>query len=168
MLRHSDTRLGKVTKERYRRFLEDVVPGIKLASEEEERAYSEQADDGYESATDWLIAQTRDRQRFDLLFWENMNYGFRRNIWALKPCAFAVDGIVAIVVAALVFNFWIGDTAGTIQAISLEIWVCISVVTLHTLAFAFWVTKDWIRVAAEAYAQNLLAACDILREDIKR
>lgn len=40
------------------------------------------------------------RQGFDLIFKENVNYGFRRNLWGMKP----VEIVVAIVsvVAAMV------------------------------------------------------------------
>ena len=70
MLRHSDTRLNAPTKNRYRAFLQRAVPGLALASPEEERADPEAADDGYESANAWLLAQTGDRERFPLLFAE--------------------------------------------------------------------------------------------------
>ena len=85
MLRHSDTRLNAPTKNRYRAFLQVAVPTLALASPEEERTNPEAADDGYENANSWLLAQTMDRERFRLQFAENINYGFRRNVWALRP-----------------------------------------------------------------------------------
>jgi len=33
--------------------------------------------------------ETRDRSRFPLLYKENVNYGFRRNLWGLKPFGLA-------------------------------------------------------------------------------
>ena len=71
MLRHRDTRIRQITKDRYRSFLERSVPMLKLASPEEESADADRAEDGYESATSWLLAQTRDRGRFGLLLAEN-------------------------------------------------------------------------------------------------
>ena len=87
MLRHGDRRLSSSDKGRYRAFLERSVPGLKLASPRQEQRSREQADDGYQGATTWLLAQTRDRSKFELLFRENMNYGFRRNLWALRGWA---------------------------------------------------------------------------------
>ena len=93
MLRHRDSRLDPSTKERYRAFLGRTVPGLTLVSPDEERRSPEEADHGYESANSWLLAQTRDRERFGLLFRENINYGFRRNVWALRPWAFALEAV---------------------------------------------------------------------------
>ena len=64
MLRHSDTRLNAPTKNRYRAFLQRAVPELTLASTEEEQINPEAAEDGYESANSWLLAQTRDLERF--------------------------------------------------------------------------------------------------------
>ena len=170
MLRHSDPRLGEATKERYRNFLTNAVPELKLASLEEERGCPERADDGYQSATDWLLARTRDRERFELLFRENINYGFRRNIWALRPWAFAMEGGAIVVVGMAVFDSWTGELAAggltaAIQATDVQWWASLVLTVLHGLFFALKVRSRWIRLAAEAYAQQLLAACDVLESD---
>ena len=167
MLRHSDRRLGVATKERYRSFLVSAVPGLKLASEEEERRCPEWAEDGYESATAWLLAQTRNRERFELLFRENINYGFRRNIWALRPWAFVIEGVAIILTLVLAFNLWTGEPIITVQSVGLQIWVSIGLTLMHMLFFVFNVRKKWVRLTAEAYAQHLLAACDTLEGERK-
>ncbi len=58
MLRHADGRLEKPTKERYRRFLSEAVPGLPLVPTEDERENPEKALAGYESANRWLLEQT--------------------------------------------------------------------------------------------------------------
>ena len=167
MLRHSDTRLVGATKERYRNFLASVVPGLTLASEDQERRCPEQAEDAYESAIDWLLAQTRDRGRFELLFRENINYGFRRNIWALKSCAFVMAGIAVATIAVLVFNNWTGEPIVVVESVGMQIWASLVLALTHIFFFAFKVRKKWVRVAAEAYARRLLAACDALDSERK-
>ena len=169
MLRHSDTRLAVATKERYRNFLMHTVPGLKLSSEEEEQNCPQKADAGYQSASDWLLTQTRDRGRFGLLFRENISYGFRRNIWALKRWAFVADCITIAIVAVviLVFDLWTGEFIATIQSIGILIWLSIFSTLIHILCFIFIVQKKWVRSAAEAYAQQLLAACDTLEGERK-
>ena len=74
---HGSTRQQR---NRYRAFLQVAVPALALASPEEERTNPDEAEDGYESANSWLLAQTMDRERFRLQFAENINYGFRRNV----------------------------------------------------------------------------------------
>ena len=162
MLRHRDSRLNALTKSRYRTFLQRVVPEVTLASLEAERTCPEEAEVGYESANSWLLAQTRDHERFGLLFRENINYGFRRNIWALRPWAFGLEAIAVVVVGVAALDSWAGNLATTAQSIGVEWWASLVLIVLHALFFAFKIRKGWVRIAAEAYAQQLLAACDVL------
>ena len=163
MLRHRDTRLPKSTKKRYHAFLNRAVPGLKLASLKDEQESPEKADDGYEGATSWLLANTRDRELFDLIFRENINYGFRRNIWALKPWAFVVEGLAIFLVAVIVYNSWTGEIATTIQTIGMQVWMSVALIIVHIFAFSFKIRRKWIQLTAESYAQQLLAACDTLQ-----
>ena len=162
MLRHRDTSLSPKTNERYRRFLASNVPGLELASPEEELSCPTRADDGYESATSWLLARTRDRGKFGLLFQENMNYGFRRNIWALKPWALAIDSVFIAIITILESESWTGNIPTTLAAVTMPTWACLTLTIFHMFIFALIVRPDWVRVQAESYARQLLAACDTL------
>ena len=162
MLRHNDSRLPKLIKDRYRSFLSSAVPGLVLASPEEEAANPEEADAGYDSANRWLLEHTRDHAQFDLLFTENMNYGFRRNLLALKPIALGIDAFALILVIGTAIASWTGEFASTILALSLEWWASVVITIGHTLLFVAYIRADWVRITAETYAQQLLAACDSL------
>ena len=163
MLRHRDGRLPIAAKVRYRDFLQRTVPGLQLASTDDERKFPEQADDGYESATSWLLGQTRDRERFGLLFQENINYGFRRNLWGLKPFALTSGPVAIAMVWALKSDAWIMETAAASTVIDVPGWTCIATALAHIFVLLFMVRKDWVRIAADAYAEQLLACCDILQ-----
>lgn len=161
MLRHRDVRCVKVTKQRYRAFLEERVPGLMLADREEEEQTPTEADVAYESATDWLLSQTRDRDQFRLIFEENVNYGFRRNLLALRPFAIGLDGLVigGFVILGVLELTGLLDAATVMSPMVL--WL-MGLVAVHLFAFVKWVRADWVRVAAEAFARQLLAACDVL------
>ena len=163
MLRHSDTRINPPTKNRYRAFLQRAVPELALASPEEEQTNPEGADDGYESANSWLLAQTRDRERFGLLFAENINYGFRRNVWALKPWALALEAIALVAVALVAFESWTGELSATLRAVGVELLASLVFILIHASFFTLKIRAGWVRLAANAYAQQLLAACDALQ-----
>lgn len=162
MLRHRDSRISKTTKERYRAFLEHRVSDLKLPSQEDENRAPANADDGYESATAWLLAKTRDRERFRLIFEENINYGFRRNTWALKPMALVTDVLLIAAILTWAAIASKGTIYSTLQAIDKPTWAAVLLTVVHALTFAVMVRRDWVRATAEAYAQQLLAACDIL------
>lgn len=163
MLRHRDGRLSASDKERYRTFLLRKVPGLRLASPKREQRCPEQADDGSQGATTWLLDQTRDRSKFELLFRENMNYGFRRNLWALKPWALAFYATSITIVALARMGLLAEITDGTAPT-ETTILACALLAVAHALMFVIGVRSDWVRRAADAYARQLLAACDRLSQ----
>jgi hypothetical protein len=157
MLRYRDQRLGTSLKDRYRRFLAANVPGIAFPSASDEAHDPEAADALYEAANAWLLVQTRDREAFRLVFEENVNYGFRRNLWALRPFGFVLDGTCLLFLGYLSGRAW----NGRFDSLSIETLTAAAVVFAHGLALAS-ASKGWVRAAAEAYAGQLLAACDTL------
>ena len=165
MLRHTDSRLNAPVKRRYRAFLERAVPELQLASPEDEESCRRIADEGYEGASAWLLTQTRDQKRFALLFRENINYGFRRNLWALRPWAFGLEALAIAIVGGVAFDSWTENLSATIQTLSTEWWVSLILTVVHGSCFTLMVRKTWVRLAAEAYALQLLAACDMLESE---
>ena len=162
MLRHSDSRLSKPTRDRYLNFLSSNVPGLALATPQEEATNPGQADAGYNSANRWLLEHTRDHARFELLFTENINYGFRRNLLGLKPIALAIDAVAVILLIGMTISSWTGQFVSTLSTLSPEWWASLVITAGHTLLFAAYVRDEWVRLAAETYAQQLLATCDSL------
>ena len=159
MLRHRDHRLNLYAKTRYRAFIEQTVPNLGLATPEEEREDPCGADEGYEAATLWLLAQTGDQEQFGLLFQENINYGFRRGMLAVKLWALAADA--ATIIAVMFAEFW---AEGSVHFLAVDAWswVAISFTILHMIIFLFLINASWVRSSAETYARRLLAACDLL------
>ena len=49
----------------------------------------------YDSAARWLRKATRDRRQFNLVFTENVSYGFRRNLFGVRW----IGGLVALLCA---------------------------------------------------------------------
>jgi len=162
MLRHRDIRIQPTTKARYRAFLERSIPDVRLPSPEEESADADRAEDGYASATSWLLAQTRDRSRFGLLFSENVSYGFRRNVWALKPWALTLDAIVVAVAGTQIAGLWTGSAGNWAADIGVTSWIVAALAAVHAGIYATKIRPEWVRSAAESYARQLLAACDTL------
>ena len=162
MLRHRDNRLDSTTKSRYRRFLCGAVPGLVLLSSEDERNDPEQADARLESANRWLLAQTTDHARFALLFNENMNYGYRRNLLGMRWIALGLDAAALVLVISVGLACWTGDVASTIQSLQPEWWASLAIALVHSLMFVWYIRADWVRASAETYAGQLLAACDSL------
>jgi hypothetical protein len=160
LLRHRDDAINKTTKARYHAFLSAHVQGLRIPGPDDEAQDPSSADEVYASATDWLLSRTRDKQTFRLVFEENMNYGYRRNLWALRPIAIAVD----IVLIATVIGLHITvapDSKSAQLALHSPGMTALAVTGAH-LALILAATKDWVHTAGQAYARQLVAACDTL------
>lgn len=156
LLRHRDA-VNKVQLLRRHRKLQELVAGVQIPSEQEEAADPRGADDAYDACVGVLREKTRDRTRFPILYDELSSYGFRRNLWGMKPLgvtlvlaagiAIAVLIVLRVREAAPLFPMTIVAAAGDV--ILLALWM-------------FWITPSWVRTPAEGYAEQLLASMENL------
>lgn len=157
MLRHCNAPNASILAMRHHK-LQTLLPNLRLPTAVEEVASPEKADEIYEACAAFLRNKTRDKEKFKLVFDENCSYGFRRNLWGMKPIG------IALSVTGLVVS-------GTLIALDLLLWkTSISVSTIACaigsfmllLLWATWFTPDWVKIAADGYAERLLEACDEL------
>jgi hypothetical protein len=157
MLRHRDNRLDAHTKGRYKTFLQKIVPGLVFPDAAGEAAGPADADEVYQSATRWLLSQTRDKRAYSLLFEWNISYGFRRNMLGLRR--FGIFVSVVTLTTIVLENARLATHTGQIDR-TLVVGSAVAVAGLW-----FWITvvkPAWAEIAANAYARELLAACDTL------
>ena len=162
MLRHADTRIGSYTKGRWRTYLESEVAQLVLATPAEEARCPVWADEGYESATRWLLAQTRDLVRFRLLHAENVNYGFRRNLLGLKWYAVGVD--VASLSTLLGWQ-WLDGNVGSFGELEIDSWAFVVATLVHFCWFVGVVRPGWVKLCADECGRQLLMCCDVLARE---
>lgn len=134
--------------------------GDSLPAEVDEQADPEASDARYDDAVARLRGLTRNKSRFALLFSENINYGFRRNLLGLRPVGIAVD-LATLVGSALL----IGLTRATL-AHRFALYAPAAVISLLLMVFWFAaVSADWVRIPADAYADRLFEAVDVLTRE---
>lgn len=156
LLRHRGTPNATLLDRRHQR-LQSMVPGIKIPTAKKELADPHAADEIYDACTAFLLEKTRNKNQFPLVFEENCNYGFRRNLWGMKPLGITT-ALVGVLAVALLFVLNYRNGAG-LSPIAL---VCSVLNLLLLLGWLIWFTPDWVRIAADAYAERLLAACEKL------
>lgn len=157
ILRHRDHRLDPATKSRYHKLLASMVNEAEAPTVEQENADPSTADAIYSAWSNYLRVNTRDTKRFGLLFQENVNYGYRRNVWGLRAIGI-VTSLLSLIVCGVQSKFTYQATgkfdeallgAGTFAAILLVMWL-------------FKFTRDWVRVPADAYAERLVECTEML------
>ena len=156
-LRHRDTPNPVLLARRHEQLR--ALTGQALPTEDEERADPAAADHAYEAVTAILIARTRQRRKdLPLIFVENCNYGFRRNMLGLRPWGLWLALAVALAALAGLTTTLVGITKfsepflGAMLAVSLVA----SVICWRA------VPPDWVKRVAESYADRLLEAAESL------
>lgn len=153
LLRNRDTRISSITKQRYHHFLRSKGLRVPLAAEEAADPIA--ADLAYASCGDYLKEMTRDKTKFTLLFQENIDFGYRRNLRGLRPAATLLL-MVLLFVNGVVIAF---KSSAAPELPWKEI--VLEAVLLATLALWIWaVSKKFVLDAGWAYGARLLASCE--------
>lgn len=156
LLRHLGCRNKAILAQRHTK-LRKLFPDLSIPSVDEETAHPTHADHVYEACVNGLLEKTRDRSKFRLLFDENCNYGFQRNLCALRP----VGLLGAIGAGSLIA--WRALTADQDEgALSVLVMVCLALDVGFIFLWMFWVKAARVRLTAEAFAERLLASCEVL------
>ena len=150
LLRHSNDQLDIHTKKRIHSLLEQTILGIKIPTMNEEQMNPVEADAVYESCTRYLISKTRDTDKYSLLFKENTNYGFRRNLWGMKVWA-----LIIIIACVLIHCIMITKGLSTITLLKPIDWLLFVAFFILILFWLFVVNREWIKTTAIAYAERL-------------
>jgi hypothetical protein len=157
LLSHQASRLDANTLARRHARLGVLISGIKIPSAHDEATNPVSAAQIYDSCVLYLRENTRDAEEFPLVLAENINYGFRRNLWASKSIGLpiAAMGTAACVVSiAMKFS---GDRHGLLFG-SVAALLCVGLL-------AVWIrtiNESWVRRAAKEYADRLIGTLDKL------
>jgi hypothetical protein len=158
IFRHRDERLDAITKARYHKKLSGLVKGAKAPSPKDEENDPKSADEVYAAWSTYVRSNTRDTKKYALLFQENVNFGYRRNLFGLRPVGMIASALCAIGAGVLCYVRFRASSS-----------VSQEVVGAGLLALVFlllWVLRfsaDWVRTPADAYAERLAEAVESLK-----
>jgi uncharacterized membrane protein YdbT with pleckstrin-like domain len=156
-----DKSIDSISKKRYKKCLENSIDGLIFPSEEEEEADHGKEDEIYNSAVRWLREKTRNKEYYPLVFEENINYGFLRNLWAVKPLGlFILVSTLFLNICAILTNYK-ADLASVPKPIIILILILLG-------ALCLWIgvaTEKAVHKKANIYAETLLASCDHISFD---
>jgi len=144
--------------DRYHALLKKVIPDLVIPTSADESSNPSGADQHYITATKALIARTRDRKKYPLIFMQNYRYGFRRNLYGSHILGLAATILsIAVALTCVGLNIWLGLH---ISWLGIGFVFTLDVVLLFS--FVFVVNESWVRQVDEAYAERLLEALEDL------
>jgi len=156
MLMHSTTDLDPITLNRYHTTIENNISRFKFLTKSQESTDMDSARARCESAIKWLLEASRNPKKYPLVFAENINYGFRRNLLGIKSLAIA---FCILTFACLLSDAWL-VTHGCVFLAPRRFWMGAGISFLGCLIWMFFVDANQVKTVAFAYATALLAACD--------
>jgi hypothetical protein len=112
------------------------------------------AADVYAGCVDFLRGKCRGDQS---VFRENMNFGFRRNLWGIKKA-----GIMASLVGVIVICSELYGLASAHEPINPALWFIAGLDVLMLAIWIFVVTPAWVIRAGHLYADRLMEALDAM------
>ena len=151
MLMPTDTTLDPITKKRYYEFFSSNLKNLSFYEEPKTSANS------CKTAINWLIAQTRDEEKFPLIKEEAINFGFSKNLYGLKYLGIFTSSFLTILeVVAIVAKY--NHQIGCVEYSNLIASAIVSFT--FTIVWIFLITKEWVIYSGNRYARTLLSACD--------
>lgn len=154
-LRHRGSTNPKLRARRHRQLA--LLLGQEMPSRRQEARSPDKADQAYEMAVRYLISRTRDTATFRLVFLENCQYGFRRNMLGMRTVGLFVSTSTCIAT----LGFAVGSFYG-LPIWSLGFTLVAAASLILTLIWWRVVNPDWVRAAARDYAERLLDSLDSL------
>lgn len=164
LLRFADKTIDIYTKYRYHQVLSERIDGLNLPSENEEATDPISSDLKYNSAVNYLITHTQDKSRFSAVFRDNVNYGFARNLLALKPLGIAIALVSVLYSSYELNNLYEAHANSALAAPMNGLWVgrtsLLFSLTWLTI-FVLMINPKFVRRRADRYAKSLLATCEL-------
>lgn len=142
-------------KKRYHAALQQRVPVPTTSDSVFESQFPAEADEIYAAWSHYLRVETRDTKTWNLVFKENINYGFRRNLWGMKPAAIML--LLLLGIGNYFYNVYIYEDYN-ILCFTKSFWLTNGILVAFLGLWIFIITKEFVRVAAFAYAERLLEA----------
>lgn len=160
-LKHSDDTIDDKTKNRYHEYLNKRVKDVQLPTKEEELEDPNAFDQEYNSAIKWLLEKTRDPKKYPLIYQDNANYGFSRNMLGIK-----LIGIIFTLTSLGITCIGIYQQHQfQLLELSLKAYASIIICIFFLFLWVFFVRKNWVKSTSVAYARSLLASCEETKQN---
>lgn len=150
--------LSTETRKRYYRKLASFEPEFRIFACDESEWNERISYDLCRSVIAWLSSKTRDKKVFHLVYEENINYGYHRNMRNLKKLGI-IFNIIALFI--LFLSIWL-PYLETLKQSTVKYVISMSVHILEIAYLCVCITKNSVNVSAKRYARALIETIDII------
>ncbi len=156
LLRHRTSPLNPITFRQVHAAL-SVITGERMPTADEEATDASQAEVIYQRCEERLRVTARERpDEYRSVFRANAEYGFRRNLWAIRRYAWLAVAIALVTSGAHILLR--GPTGLVLLAV---------IGAVSIASYLRGVNEGWVREGAELYAQRLIENCEQMGDAVK-
>ncbi len=154
-----DSGVSEITLKRYYRKIASFEPEFsEFGNVDLNNAQGKITTNLCESVVTWLRAKTRDNKVFRLVYEENINYGFIRNMYNLKWFGIIFNCIALTLLGVFFFTPFLESSKPSLLLMVLETAAHI-MVTVYLIAA---ITEKKVEVSAKRYAKALIETIDLI------
>lgn len=154
MLMHSGP-MAPVLRARRHAAIRALFPDVPVPTAAEEAAERGAAQDRFRAITTLLIGRSRNKEKHPLLFEENCNYGFRRNMYGMRWLGVATAAVTTLALGLQIYTLFLRREHLAVMSLALE-----AVNGGMLLVWIFWVNEQTVQKGAELYAERLFETLD--------
>lgn len=157
LLSHQHAPSKVVLADRHKK-LAKLFTKIRIPTADTEQQDLKAAFEIYTACCDKLRSLVRaEKDKFSDVHRENIHYGFRRNLWALKPAGITITAVALVIGGAEIYG-----AVSEHLPVSLVLPLIVGVDALFLVWWIFFITNSWVKRAAVLYAERLMEALDAL------
>ncbi len=153
-----NSNLPNEVRKRYYRKISTFEPEFRAFDTSEEKWNDNVSYELCESIVSWLCEKTRDKKTFHLVYEENINYGYYRNMWNLKILGIILNSIALVMI---IINIWFLRLE-TFRQSDATTMISIFLHLSAIIFLCFCITKKSIEASAKRYAKALIGTIDII------
>jgi len=136
--------------------LSSLFKDVPVPTADEEAKDREGSCKRFKTFTTLMITRYRTASdKYPLVFEENCNYGFRRNIYGLRPIGIAVAAITSVALGLQLYILFSNHQPIHVISLAFE-----AVNVLMLLVWIFWANESTVRRGANLYAERLFETLD--------
>lgn len=164
ILRFSDDTVDNITKIKYHKWLNKIIPDLQLPVSKEEEDADPESDIKYESAIKYLRTYANShREKFPRVYQELKKYNYWRNLYGCKRYALLLYGILTICELLIVEQFCVAD----ILLKPVPKYTIMLVLIIWSILFCLIVTQKAVKRNAFDYAKTLLETVNAMSVDLE-
>lgn len=159
ILRNNDNTLNKETKQRYHQKLK-ILTNVDIPTLEMELEDPLEANRKLDSCIDYLRQNTRNINKYRLIFNENISYGQARNLLGLKPIGVIICILLIVIQLYMIYkNYGVGLNISAVPILK-SVSVAINLSFLYF--WIFLVNSKKVYTAGVNYGKALIESCQQL------